>query len=35
MLMWEADYVPKYNDYIQSKKERERAELQSKFGRRF
>ena len=28
MEMWEADYVPKYNEYMQSVKEKERARIE-------
>lgn len=30
MEMWEADYVPKYNEYMQSKAEAERARESSR-----
>jgi len=32
MEMWEADYVPKYNEYMQSVKEKERAEMNRRMG---
>ena len=32
MEMWEADYVPKYNEYMQSVREKDRAAMKNQFG---